>query len=41
MVIVEENKSGKLSPQEVGESIAFISFNKFFNCLNQAEKDAI
>ena len=38
---MEENKSGKLSPQEIGEGIASMPLDEFFDCLNCAEKDAV
>ena len=41
MVLMEENKSGKLGSQEVGESIASMPLDKFLDCLNCAEKDAV
>ena len=41
MVFMEENKSGKLGSQEVGEGIASMPLNKFLDCLNCAEEDTI
>ena len=41
MVLMEENKSGKLGPREVGESIAFMLLDEFLDCFNCAEEDAV
>lgn len=41
MVFIEENKSRKLGSQKVGESFVFMLFDKFLDCLNCIEKDAI
>ena len=39
MVLMEENKSGKLGLQKVGESIASMPLDKFLDYLNCAEED--
>ena len=41
IVLMEENKSGKLGPQEVEEDIASMPLDEFLNCFNCAEKDAV
>lgn len=41
MVLMEENKSGKLGPREVGEGIASMPLDEFLDCLNCAEEDAV
>ena len=41
MVLIEENKSGKLDPWEVGKGNASMPLDEFFDCLNCAEKDAV
>ena len=41
IVLIEENKSGKLGPPEVGEDIVSMPFDEFLDCLNCAEKDGV
>ena len=41
MVLMEENKSKKLSPQEVGKDITSMPLDEFLDCLNCAEEDAV
>ena len=41
MVLMEENKSGKLGPRKVGEGIASMSLDEFLDCLNCVEEDAV
>ena len=41
MVHMEENKSEKLGPQEVGKGIADIPLDEFLDCLNCAKEDAV
>ena len=41
MVLMEIDKGGKLRPCQVGEGIAFMPFDKFFDCLSCMEEDAV
>lgn len=41
IVFIKIDKDKKLKPYQVGESIAFMPFNKFFNYLSYIDKDFI
>ncbi len=41
MVLIEVDKGGKLRPCQVGESIASMPLDKFFDCLGCMEEDAV
>lgn len=41
MIFIKEKKSRQLGPQEVGKSMASMSFDKFLDYFNYTEEDAV